>query len=227
MELSKSPRSSIPQCVLLRNSRSISLVKENKYCFLSPIFNTSYVRVENSSDLTLGYPRDGLSNLKPPSLVLLSGPQGLVMRSTITSYLPDPALTPRCRQLATGFNIDDFIELAVTILIDLDLNPIARVVDDVDPGGQYRLDSASLTLLAGKSRHVKSKAFHSMILICLCALDCIYNLVIKFGPEESDGLTGTTTVQQLFRLALLNALAAIHSHQADWGLGVAEQFVGT
>ena len=66
-----------------------------------------------------------------------------------------------------------------------------------------------------------------MILICLCALDCIYNLVISLVRRSQMVLLGRTTVQQLFRLALLNALAAIHSHQPDWGLGVAEQFVGT
>ena len=40
-------------------------------------------------------------------------------------------------------------------------------------------------------------------------------------------MLGRTTVQQLCWLRLVNDLATIHSHQADWGLGVAEQLVGT
>ena len=64
---------------------------------------------------------------------------------------------------AAGFNIDDVIDLAVTIIVDLDLDPLARVVDDVDPGGQYQLDCATQYFLAAKSRRVKLKAFHSIV----------------------------------------------------------------
>ena len=64
---------------------------------------------------------------------------------------------------AAGFNIDDVIELAVTIIVDLDLDPLARVVDDVDPGGQYQLVCATQSFLAVKSRRVKLKAFHSIV----------------------------------------------------------------
>ena len=64
---------------------------------------------------------------------------------------------------AAGFNIDDFIELAVTIIVDLDLDPLARVVDDVDPGGKYQLVCATQSIVAVKSRRVKLKAFHSIV----------------------------------------------------------------
>ena len=89
--------SSFPQYVFSLDSlRSMTLVnKAAPLCLSLKKANSMSARaVVNTSDLTLGRLKAGLSNLKPPRRVLLSGPMGLVMISTITSKFSAPETDP-------------------------------------------------------------------------------------------------------------------------------------